>query len=172
MMATMISTPNADMMRLMFRHHLAFSYRASSTAPSCFSRSSSIWVWRGLSFPFVLMTAGIGGSGRRAAENHAFGRISNLDTRSWERSDLPGGKINPTAKSNIWAVLLLGAFPSACSSKLGAWNIVRRLLREALLCNRCGDQFGDNLCRGGPLTSVRLSPSARTPPIAKELPRR
>ena len=50
--------------------------------------------------------------------------------------------------------------------------MVRRLLREALLCHRCGDQFGDNLCRGGPLTSARVSPLGRTREIAKELPRR
>lgn len=80
--------------------------------------------------------------------------------------------MKPTTKSIIWAVLLLGAFPSACSSKLGAWKMVRRLLREALLCHRCGDQFGDNLCRGGPLTSARVSPLGRTREIAKELPRR
>lgn len=118
------------------------------------------------------MTAGLGGSGRKAAMNHALGRVSNLYICSRERSELPGGKIKPTAKSNIWAVLLLGAFPSACSSKLGAWNMVRRVLREALLCHRCGDQFDDDLCREGPLTSARSSPPCRTRPIIKELRRR
>lgn len=56
--------------------------------------------------------------------------------------------MKPTAKSNIWAVRLLRALPSACSSKLGAKKMVRRLLRDALSCHRCGDRFGGSLCRG------------------------
>lgn len=168
----MISTPNPDMTRLMFRHHLAFSYRASSTVSSCFSRSSSIWVWRGASFPFALMTAGLGGSGRKAARNHAFGKVSDVHTYSRERYESPSGRMKPTAKRNIWAVLLFGAFPSACSSILGAWKMVRRLPRNALLCHRCGDQIGDNLCCGEPLTSARSSTPGRTRPTAKELCRR
>ena len=93
------------------------------------------------------MTPGLGGSGSKAAINHAFGRVSNLHSCSRERSESPGGKMKPTAKSNIWAVRLLRAFPSACSSKLGAKKIVRRLLSDALSCHRCGDQLGDSLCR-------------------------
>lgn len=160
------------MTRLMFRHHLAFSYRASSTAPSCFSRSSCMRVWRGTSLPFALLTAGLGGSGRNAATNHAFGSVSNLELCSRKDSNPPGGNIKPRAKSSICAVRLLGAFPSACSSKLGARNMVRRLLRDALLCHRCGDQIGDSLCRGGPLTSAKSINPGRTRPIAKELRRR
>ena len=156
----------------MFRHHLAFSYRASSTAPSCFSRSSSIWVWRRASFPFALMTAGLGGSGSKAAINHALGRVSSLHNCSRERSESPGGKIKPTAKSSTWAVLSLGALPSACSSNLGAWKMDRRLLGDVLLCHRCGDQFGDNLRGGRPLTSARSSTPGRIRPTAKELRRR
>ena len=80
--------------------------------------------------------------------------------------------MKPTAKSNIWAVLLLSAFPSACSSKLGAKKMVRRLPRDDLLGHRCGDQFGDTLCPGGPMTSARSRAGGRTRPIAKELRRR
>ena len=80
--------------------------------------------------------------------------------------------MNPTVKSAIWTVRLLGAFPSACSSKLGAWKMVRRLPRDARLCCRCGDQFGDSLCREGPITSARSRATGRTRPIAKELRRR
>ena len=80
--------------------------------------------------------------------------------------------MKPTAKSNICAIRLLGAFPSARSSKLGAWKMVRRLARDALLGQRCGDQVGDNLCGGGPMISARSSAAGRTRPIAKELGRR
>ena len=118
------------------------------------------------------MTAGLGGSGRKAARNHAFERISSQHICSQKRSKSPGGKIKPTTKSSIWAVLLLSAFPSACSAKLGAWKMVRRLLRVSILCHRCGDQLGDVLCRGKPLSSARSSPPGRTRPMAKELRRR
>ena len=80
--------------------------------------------------------------------------------------------MKPIAKSKIWAVLLLGPVPSACSSKLGARKMDRRLPRDALLGHRCGDQVGDNLCRGGPMTSVMSSAGGRTRPIAKEFRRR
>lgn len=80
--------------------------------------------------------------------------------------------MKPTAKSNICAIRLFGAFPSARSSKLGAWKMDRRLPRHALLGQRCGEQFGDNLGRGDPMISARSSAVGRTRPIAKELRRR
>lgn len=47
----------------------------------------------------------------------------------------------------------------------------RRLPRDALLGHRCGDQVGDNLCRGGPVTSAMSSAGGRTRPIANEFRR-
>ena len=80
--------------------------------------------------------------------------------------------MKPTVKSTIWAVLLLGALPSACSSKLGATKMLRRRPIDAVLGHRCGDHVEDTVCRGGSMTSVRSSAGGRTRPIAKELRRR
>ena len=75
-MAIMMRTPNADNIRLMLRHHLAFSYRASSIGLKCFSRSSSNCV-RGATFlPLTLLAADLGGRGRKEATNQALQWVS------------------------------------------------------------------------------------------------
>ena len=112
------------------------------------------------------------GSGRRAAINHAFKDVSDPRNSLPERTKSPGGKIKPTAKNSTWAVLLFGAFALACSLKLGAWKIVRRPPRDALLCHRCGDQLGDTLRGEGPRISAKSSPAGRTRRVAKGLCRR
>ena len=71
-MAIMMKIPNTDNIRLMLRHHLAFSYRASSIGLKCFSRSSSNCV-RGATFlPLTLLAADLGGRGRKEATNQAL----------------------------------------------------------------------------------------------------
>ena len=71
-MAIMMRIPNADNILLMLRHHLAFSYRASSMGLNCFSRSSSNCV-RGATFlPLTLLTADLGGRGKKEAINQAL----------------------------------------------------------------------------------------------------
>ena len=71
-MAMMIRIPNADNIRLMLRHHLAFSYRAASIGLNCFSRSSSNCV-RGATFlPLTLGSTDLGGRGRKEAINQAL----------------------------------------------------------------------------------------------------
>ena len=71
-MAIMMKIPNADNIRLMLRHHLAFSYRASSMGLKCFSRSSSNCV-RGATFlPLPLLAVDLGGRGRKEATNQAL----------------------------------------------------------------------------------------------------
>ncbi len=119
--------------------------------PSRFSRSSTICVRLRLFLPLRLLICGLAGRGRKAAMNH------------------PGGKMKPITKSITCALLLLGAFPSACSSMLGAWKIVRRLPSEVLSCHRCGDQLGDTFRLGRPLISARSSSLGLTGPIAREL---
>ena len=119
--------------------------------PSFFSRSSIICDRVGLFLPLMLLMLGVGGRGRKEAMNH------------------PMGKMNPITKSTICAFLLLGAFPSACPSILGAWKIVRRLPSEVLSCHKCGDQLGVTLCLGRPLTSLRSISLGLTGPITNEL---
>ena len=104
----------------------------------------------GLFLPLTLLMLGRGGKGRKEAMNH------------------PIGKMKPITKRRICTFLLLGDFPSACSSILGAWKIVRRLPSEVLSCHRWGDQLGVTLCLGGPLISERSSSLGLTGPIAKE----
>ena len=71
-MAIIMKIPNADNIRLMLRHHLAFSYRASSIGLNCFSRSSSNCV-RGATFlPLTLLAADLGGRGKKEATNQAL----------------------------------------------------------------------------------------------------
>lgn len=77
-MATTMMIPNPHMIRLMLRHHLAFSYRPSSIGPSCFSRSPAICVRRRASLPLALSNSGLGGNGRNAAINHAFSGVSRI----------------------------------------------------------------------------------------------
>ena len=47
----------------------------------------------------------------------------------------------------------------------------RCLPRDALLGHKCGDQVGDNLRRGGPVTSAMSSAGGRTRPIDNEFRR-
>ncbi len=74
--AVMIITPNIHIIRLIFRHHRAFSYLASSIGPTFFSRSCSICVCRGAFLPFRFGTVGFGGRGRKEAMNQAAQQIS------------------------------------------------------------------------------------------------
>ena len=72
-MAAMIKTPTGIIRRLRFRHHLAFSYFASSIGASLFSRSWPMdvtLVRRRGQLPFSLKE-GFGGRGRKAAANQA-----------------------------------------------------------------------------------------------------
>ena len=71
-MAMMMRIPNADNIRLMLRHHLAFSYRAASIGLNCFSRSSSNCVLGATFLPLTLRSADLGGRGRKEAINQAL----------------------------------------------------------------------------------------------------
>ena len=75
-MAIMMRIPNADNIRLMLRHHLAFSYRAASIGLNCFSRSSSNCVLGATFLPLTLRSADLGGRGRKEAINQALEQVS------------------------------------------------------------------------------------------------
>ena len=129
-MAATMSTPTIDMSRLRLRHHLAFSYRRSSTGSRAFSRSR-IMVARLMRAPTgsFSLWVGRGGRGRNEATNQAYDQ-SQQEVRARAGACLPIGNTKPRANKTIWAVLLLMACPSASSSRLGATN---RLLRPIVL---------------------------------------
>ena len=77
--------------------------------------------------------------------------------------------MKPITNNRIWALLLLSSLPSACSSRLGAWKIVRLLPKDVRSCQRWGDQFGDILRLGGTLTSAKSSSLGLTGLITNEL---
>lgn len=93
-MAARIITPRIDISRFRFRHHLAFSYRASLTWPNAFSRSRArSWRLRRLS-DLLGWVFGFGGRGRKEATNHpsshplastlVFARLKSLTERKYK----------------------------------------------------------------------------------------
>lgn len=145
-MAAIMQTPTTIIKRFRLRHHLAFSYCASSTGASLSSRSCAIdALLPGRSRPLSFFPVpGHGGRGRTAATNQ------------------PMGKTNPTVNSTTWMFLRLGVLETTSRSRAGAMN---RLLRFGTLlrcCHRCGDQVCETLARGAPRTSTRLISERRT----------
>ena len=165
----MTSRPTIIIKRLRFRHHLAFSYCASSIGASLFSRSCAIDVLlagRTEPLPFSSV-AGRGGRGSTAAANQALEK-SVLSISHPKSDSIPNGNMNPIVNRMTCMFLRFGDLEIASWSMTGSMNRLLRFGTLARCCQRCGDQVLGILVLGTPLTSTRLISDGRTRVIGRE----